>query len=186
MVPKPYEEQIDLYGWEKYEKLMAFIVSRPKFRVRAFDMNPQDFHNRYRFESGFRRLVDEISEMQDYSNDVESPKNLLLSILRDLFSDEISIRFFRNNIHFYSSSGRRIYIDRLSSGEKHLLFILINVANAGSGIVIIDEPELSMHVSWQKRLIHSLTSLNPNAQIIMATHSPEIVTTEQEINLIKI
>jgi predicted ATPase len=41
--------------------------------------------------------------------------------------------------------------------------------------MIIDEPEISMHVDWQKDLIHSLRALNPDAQLILATHSPEIM-----------
>jgi len=42
-------------------------------------------------------------------------------------------------------------------------------------IFIADEPELSLHVLWQEKLISSLRGLNPNAQIISATHSPDIV-----------
>jgi len=39
-----------------------------------------------------------------------------------------------------------------------------------------DEPELSLHVGWQEKLLPSLRTLNPNSQIIVATHSPDIVS----------
>jgi predicted ATP-dependent endonuclease of OLD family len=42
-------------------------------------------------------------------------------------------------------------------------------------IFIADEPELSLHVSWQAELLKALRDLNRNAQLIVATHSPEIV-----------
>jgi len=37
-----------------------------------------------------------------------------------------------------------------------------------------DEPELSLHIEWQEKIISSIRDLNPNSQIIVATHSPEI------------
>ena len=40
---------------------------------------------------------------------------------------------------------------------------------------MVDEPELSLHVAWQNRSIDSVKAANPNAQFIIATHSPEIV-----------
>ena len=42
-------------------------------------------------------------------------------------------------------------------------------------LFIADEPELSLHIEWQRKVISSIIALNPNSQIIIATHSPEIV-----------
>ena len=69
-----------------------------------------------------------------------------------------------------------IGITGLSSGEKQL-FILLSEAllqREKPYIFIADEPELSLHIGWQKRLLGEILKLNPNAQIIVATHSPEI------------
>jgi predicted ATP-dependent endonuclease of OLD family len=46
---------------------------------------------------------------------------------------------------------------------------------AGSNSFVIDEPELSMHIDWQHRLLSSLQQLNPAMQLVAATHSPEIM-----------
>jgi predicted ATP-dependent endonuclease of OLD family len=66
----------------------------------------------------------------------------------------------------------------LSSGEKQLLiqFLEILLQEDKSLIFIADEPELSLHLRWQDKLLKTLRSLNKNAQLIVATHSPEIVS----------
>lgn len=68
-------------------------------------------------------------------------------------------------------------IELLSSGEKQLLiqFIEVLLQKEDPCVFIADEPELSLHIEWQEKLLAALTDLNPNAQIIVATHSPEIV-----------
>ena len=69
-----------------------------------------------------------------------------------------------------------IGINGLSSGEKQL-FILLSEAllqREKPYIFIADEPELSLHIGWQQKILGELLKLNPNAQIIVATHSPEI------------
>ena len=42
-------------------------------------------------------------------------------------------------------------------------------------VLFMDEPEVSLHVEWQERLIELILSLNPNVQIILTTHSPALV-----------
>ena len=70
--------------------------------------------------------------------------------------------------------------DLLSSGEKHLLMLFLNVfaSNEDSPLFIIDEPELSLNVKWQRTLVDSLLSLSKdsNCQFLMATHSIELLT----------
>jgi predicted ATP-dependent endonuclease of OLD family len=82
-----------------------------------------------------------------------------------------------NEIQFISRSGKVLTPQLLSSGEKQLLILMSEtlLQRQKPTIFIADEPELSLHVIWQERLIESLHSLNPNAQIIVATHSPDIV-----------
>ena len=53
--------------------------------------------------------------------------------------------------------------------------ILVVTLLAGESSIIIDEPEISIHVDWQKRLVQIMRMLTPKAQIIIATHSPEVM-----------
>ncbi len=75
-------------------------------------------------------------------------------------------------------NGQRISSHRLSSGELQLLvlftFLCFQFETEQEFAVFVDEPELSLHVAWQNRYVHSITEANPNAQFIIATHSPEI------------
>lgn len=66
----------------------------------------------------------------------------------------------------------------LSSGEKRLFTLLSNLAsNSTKNIVyLIDEPEHSLHIEWQSKLVEALFQLNPKVQLIIATHSPDIIS----------
>ena len=64
--------------------------------------------------------------------------------------------------------------DKLSSGEKQMLsFLCYNAFNQGMA-VFIDEPELSLHVDWQRRLLPTLLKQGQKNQFFLATHSPFI------------
>lgn len=64
----------------------------------------------------------------------------------------------------------------LSSGEKQLIVLLAEAVlqKQSQSIFIADEPELSLHIEWQRKLLGAVRELNPNAQLIVATHSPQI------------
>lgn len=74
--------------------------------------------------------------------------------------------------------GKRIDIFDLSSGEKQLLILLTEtlLQKQEPFIFLADEPEISLHIEWQEKIIASIRSLNPSSQIIVATHSPEIAS----------
>jgi energy-coupling factor transporter ATP-binding protein EcfA2 len=63
----------------------------------------------------------------------------------------------------------------LSSGERQILSMVYAASNMEAAkVVLIDEPELSLHLDWQRRLLGEMKSQLGNRQIIFATHSPEI------------
>lgn len=66
---------------------------------------------------------------------------------------------------------------QLSAGEKQLLLILLKVLLQDNkpALLIMDEPEISMHLEWQEQLIDMILQLNENVQLIIATHSPAIM-----------
>lgn len=102
---------------------------------------------------------------------------LFFSTIDNLFSNtgkKIEIDS-TNNIIFKSDS-ETISLEQLSSGEKQLLLILFKVFLMDNKpyILLMDEPEISLHISWQQNLIKTLRELNPNCQLIIATHSPSI------------
>ena len=66
--------------------------------------------------------------------------------------------------------------DKLSSGEKQMLSFLCYNAFSKDTSIFIDEPELSLHVDWQRRLFPTLLEQGQNNQFFAATHSPFIYT----------
>jgi predicted ATPase len=72
-----------------------------------------------------------------------------------------------------------IPVEALSSGERQLLIMLghlyFNSFGDRSSVFIIDEPEVSLHLRWQEMLLEKMMESNPRAQVIVATHSPEVV-----------
>lgn len=113
--------------------------------------------------------------------------------LQDAFSfgdlpDHIQKKFSKrpeilsnNELAFYSSLNTikdRVKLIDLSSGEKQFLIMLAEalLEREANEIFIIDEPEISLHISWQSRLVKDLRRLNPNMQLILVTHSPDIVS----------
>ncbi|MDR3194830.1 MAG: AAA family ATPase [Tannerella sp.] len=69
-----------------------------------------------------------------------------------------------------------IPLERLSSGEKQLLVILFTLflMEDEPYLLLMDEPEISLHIGWQQQLIDVIRTLNPHVQLVMATHSPSI------------
>ena len=72
----------------------------------------------------------------------------------------------------------------LSSGERHLLLLFLNVFTSSnqSRLFIIDEPELSLNVKWQRELVDSLLGLTKNStcQFLLATHSIELLSKHEK------
>ena len=73
---------------------------------------------------------------------------------------------------------RTLSIYNLSSGEKQIIIIfarlIFGLNSHEHGIYIIDEPEASLHLAWQKRFVESVQKVDNTIQLIFATHSPEI------------
>ncbi|WP_116830633.1 AAA family ATPase [Pseudomonas syringae] len=78
-----------------------------------------------------------------------------------------------------SISGTERPLTILSSGERQILIMLthlcLNDLLPQSGIFIVDEPELSLHISWQDMFLEAVQAAGPDLQIILATHSPAII-----------
>ena len=111
------------------------------------------------------------------AQELSAPKKRFQDLIDDLFS-ETGKKIVRteNEIRF-SQIGETLVPYQLSSGEKQMLAILLTVLVEDNlpYVLFMDEPEVSLHVEWQERLIELILSLNPNVQIILTTHSPALV-----------
>ena len=108
---------------------------------------------------------------------LSAPKKLFQDLIDDLFSTTGKTIIRTENEIRFSQIGETLVPYQLSSGEKQMLAILLTVLVEDNQpyVLFMDEPEVSLHVEWQERLIDLILSLNPNVQIILTTHSPALV-----------
>lgn len=110
-----------------------------------------------------KKVYDEINEIFD-----------ILDINVKLYGvsqDEKSMPVFINSL------GEKFDINGLSSGEKQLFLRILSIKmlEPENSIILIDEPELSLHPKWQQKIIEVYKRIGKNNQIITATHSPHIL-----------
>jgi predicted ATP-binding protein involved in virulence len=82
----------------------------------------------------------------------------------------------RSMVAVTTDGGQSYNLSALSSGERQILTMLYSASRSKflSGIFLIDEPELSLHIDWQRIILRELKNQSPDRQIIACTHSPEV------------
>lgn len=113
----------------------------------------------------------EIEKIEKFSTETLSPLNAVGTLIQKLFNHSgIS---FGKRLNF-GDAAAAVNSDSLSAGEKQMLGFICYNAFYKNSIIFIDEPELSLHVDWQRKLYSILESQNSGNQFIFATHSPFI------------
>ena len=97
---------------------------------------------------------------------------------------------WREQSTFMEIGSNHINWIEFSKGEKTLItLILISYLYKETAIFLFDEPDLSLHMEWQKMLLPALKTIAPDAQFIISTHSPFMVMntdSEQIVNMAKL
>ena len=116
-------------------------------------------------------------ENQSKAAEISLPKTHFQNLVDDLFSETGKKILRQSNEIQFEQDGDILTPYQLSSGEKQMLVILLTVLVQDNQpcTLFMDEPEISLHVEWQQRLISLIRSLNPNVQIILTTHSPALI-----------
>lgn len=101
---------------------------------------------------------------------------IFCDVVNSLFKETSKQVELDGNKFIINSNGFRLSPENLSSGEKQMLLLLLRIflLEEKESVVLIDEPENSLDISWQYKLIDLLVKLNPNAQFFITTHSPSI------------
>lgn len=123
-------------------------------------------------------------------NDLEQKLNVFDDLLEklELFRNILNERRFtyksihidkEKGFYFKTSKDKDLKLNQLSSGEQHevvLLYELIFKTKPGI-LVLIDEPEISLHITWQKDFLEDLLRIIEiqKFQVLIATHSPSII-----------
>ena len=169
------------YFLELIKDKFSYTIGTYKFRnipdyIRSKIMNKVTEGSDKSSQQIMEEVVSEINEMfqvLDENNDIKlvgmSKANSLEKILP----------IFKN------SSGDTFDINNLSSGEKQLFLrtLAIRTMEPENSIILIDEPELSLHPRWQQRIVDVYRKIGKNNQIIIATHSPHILGSVKKENI---
>lgn len=169
---------------ETRERLARFGLLREDERGHPFDVNALDGLEPE------RRLV-----LAVYVEDSEAKLDILEDLAQriQIFLDNINGKFSNKRLYIdarvglaaENDIGRRLALTSLSSGEQHeivLLYdLLFNVRP--NTLVLIDEPELSLHITWQKRFLDDLLQITKTVGIdaLVATHSPFIIGEREDL-----
>ncbi|MDO4715151.1 MAG: AAA family ATPase [Bacteroidales bacterium] len=111
------------------------------------------------------------------ATEVAQVKLRFQDLVDDLFSETGKQVDRTLNEMVFLQKGEHLRPYQLSSGEKQMLVILLTVLTQDQRpcVLLMDEPEVSLHIEWQQRLVDLIRQLNPNAQIILTTHSPALI-----------
>ncbi len=114
---------------------------------------------------------------QATATDVSKQKVKFQNLIDDLFHETGKVINRKSNEILFGQDGETLTPYQLSSGEKQMLVILLTVLVQDNEhcTLFMDEPEVSLHIEWQQKLISLIRDLNPNVQIILTTHSPALI-----------
>ncbi|WP_252975908.1 AAA family ATPase [Janibacter melonis] len=169
--PEKESKPIDpVTAYRRVQRFMRRQDSRmPQSRV--------EFTRSYKDDSKLRAAVARIDQIERQIEQAERPRKELQALVERFVTGPKHIEFAPGDISVRDDSGEVIDLARLSSGEKQLLRILVAGVDAERMVMIIDEPELSLHIDWQRELLDAVNTLTVETQVIVATHSPEIMAT---------
>lgn len=180
-------KDLDLINKNEEESYIAFfdeIISSFKNASNNNNINYFDLALKYNEILKIDKLLLKSKELEDNKNQIRKPLDTFLNIMNEFLGNsddnkEIIVTKL-GKVYFTTRFNKnRIAIQNLSSGEKQLItfftHLIFKVKDKVTGIFVVDEPELSLHLSWQRIFVEKTMTLNNNIQLIFATHSPEII-----------
>lgn len=140
---------------------------------------PPNRHDLNGYRDDYADLIFDIADFVDRNYYLAESIVVYKDILNGLLVKKNAYVNDTDMIGIELDDGTSLPLNRLSSGEKQIMIIFYRLlfhASPGS-LVILDEPEISLHISWQQRIGSILLDVARlrDLQILVATHSPQIV-----------
>ncbi|ARW15997.1 AAA family ATPase [Komagataeibacter europaeus] len=153
---------------EEINKYQAKISKNVIDKIKVYQ---REESNREYADTLLSETREEIEKIESFRSEKMRPFDAVTKLVENLFQHSgIS---FGPRLNF-GDAAEAVNSDVLSAGEKQMLSFICYNAFTNDSIIFIDEPELSLHVDWQRRLYPILHKQNPKNQFIFATHSPFI------------
>lgn len=169
---------------DNYKKFFANLIEGVDKFSKKRDKISMDLILKFQEYTKIKKLISISKSMEESKAKEREPIDVFVKTMNEFVSssdDEkrIDIDDF-GRVYFTTKYNKgRISIQHMSSGEKQLITFFANlifkVKKGTSGIFVVDEPELSLHLLWQKKFVEKALSINGDLQLIFATHAPEII-----------
>jgi len=181
-LPEKTSEQQNIDANTAYQQVTRFFERQKAANILG---SFTEFENRYKNEPHIKSIVGDIDEVERRIEQALKPRTDLENLIQQMFTDKV-VHFGDQAIDVKTADGTELGLHTLSSGEKQLLLLLIETFLAGESCILIDEPEISMHIDWQRELVEAMAQLNPKAQIIITTHSPSIMANVEDEKIFRL
>lgn len=170
-----------------YERLIRFLSRQTGTPDRTSEMfTAEQFRRAFHDNKNIPIVAQRIEQIEQEINRVSSPQTRLQTFIANLIKGNKTVSVSDAGFAVTTSDDKSIGVRSLSSGEKQLLRLLTAAIMAQQSSLIIDEPEMSMHVLWQQSLLTMLREINSDIQLVVATHSPEIMADWPDAKILRI
>lgn len=177
--------EYELINFAEYNSIKNMVSNTPSENAKQF------LHLYPILMPYFDSLMEKIQDVSPAARLIGSFIESINTMFRDKeinYSIQDGFRVHSNIVSEDKRDRGGIRFDKLSSGEKHIIFLLAKViisATRGDSLLIIDEPEISLGIQWQRLFVKYAQecAYESNLQIVMATHSPLILEDFDEIDI---
>lgn len=150
----------------------------------------------YLFSLNNEKLKQFSVELSIYLNDATAKYEIFEDIIKklDLYEQIVNEKLTFKKMELSRANGitvvsdnQNLSLEQLSSGEQEILVLFFKlIFESDVSLLMIDEPEISLHIAWQKEImdnLRSIVNLNKNIQVIIATHSPQIISQNWDLQV---
>lgn len=167
------QDKLQKYGLAEIQNA-SYLNKLDQSKLRKFDIELsiylEDANTKYQV---FESIIDKLDLYERIVNEKLTFKKMILSR-----TDGIVVK---------TDEGVSLPLSDLSSGEQEILVLFYKlIFESDVNLLLIDEPEISLHIAWQKELMENLKSivnLKKNIQVIIATHSPQIISRNWDLQI---
>ena len=162
---------------EKQDKLQTYGLAEIQ---NAYYLNRQDETKMSRFGIELSIYLEDANKKYELFEPIINKLDLYKRIVNQKLSFKEMFLSSSDGIVVKTNDGVILSLDELSSGEQEILVLFYKlIFESDANLLLIDEPEISLHIAWQKELMGDLkeiVKLNKNIRVIIATHSPQIIS----------
>lgn len=132
-----------------------------------------------------RSLIADYENIKKKKNDIFRTQTEFFDVFKLFFPKDKELILSNQNQLVMKTTSGHVNLNDLSSGEKQMIILLgqIYLSEHKPLLYVADEPEISLHVKWQDKIVDALLTINPNAQFLLATHSPDVIGRRRDFAL---